>query len=152
MNVQVLVYTRQGKSINKNIVTEQLTTKQTELAPKGERDAFDTLFDHGPDKLQHVKSLFFCGFCKFPLKFSTEHEFTGFVSRFFDGFLQQAPEQDQPGGDGLGDAIPRRGFSHSIDGSSRRLFRPALQISPAGLQKKIGLITEINLGFLGEQQ
>uniref|UniRef100_A0A915NDR4 Calponin-homology (CH) domain-containing protein n=1 Tax=Meloidogyne javanica TaxID=6303 RepID=A0A915NDR4_MELJA len=56
VNVQVLIYTRNGKQINKNIITEQLTTKQTELAPKGERDAFDTLFDHGPDKLQHVKS------------------------------------------------------------------------------------------------
>lgn len=56
VNVQVLVYQRSGKQINKNIITEQLTTKQTELAPKGERDAFDTLFDYGPDKLQHVKS------------------------------------------------------------------------------------------------
>jgi parvin len=56
VNVQVLIYTRQGKQISKNIVTEQLTTKQTELAPKGERDAFDTLFDYGPDKLQHVKN------------------------------------------------------------------------------------------------
>ena len=56
VNVQVLIYTRNGKQISKNIVTEQLTTRQTELAPKGERDAFDTLFDYGPDKLQHVKS------------------------------------------------------------------------------------------------
>jgi len=55
VNVQILIYTRNGKQINKNIVTEQLTTKQTELAPKGDRDAFDTLFDYGPDKLQHVK-------------------------------------------------------------------------------------------------
>ena len=55
VNVQILVYRRNGKQIDKSIVTEQLTTKQTELAPKGERDAFDTLFDHGPDKLQHVK-------------------------------------------------------------------------------------------------
>jgi parvin len=58
VNVQVLIYTRNGKQVNKSIVTEQLTTRQTELAPKGERDAFDTLFDYGPDKLQHVKSLF----------------------------------------------------------------------------------------------
>ena len=56
VNVQILVYQRNGRQINKNIITEQLTTKQTELAPKGERDAFDTLFDYGPDKLQHVKS------------------------------------------------------------------------------------------------
>jgi hypothetical protein len=34
--VQVLVYQRNGKQINKNILTEQLTTKQTELALKVE--------------------------------------------------------------------------------------------------------------------
>ncbi|KAI6215991.1 hypothetical protein M3Y94_00450300 [Aphelenchoides besseyi] len=56
VNVQMIVYQRQGRQINKNIITEQLTTKQQDLAPKGERDAFDTLFDYGPDKLQHVKS------------------------------------------------------------------------------------------------
>ncbi|KAI6189014.1 hypothetical protein M3Y98_00416300 [Aphelenchoides besseyi] len=62
VNVQMIVYQRQGRQINKNIITEQLTTKQQDLAPKGERDAFDTLFDYGPDKLQHVKSslIHFC--------------------------------------------------------------------------------------------
>ncbi|KAI6192610.1 hypothetical protein M3Y99_01925000 [Aphelenchoides fujianensis] len=62
VNAQMIVYQRQGKQINKNIITEQITTKQTDLAPKGERDAFDTLFDYGPDKLQHVKSslIHFC--------------------------------------------------------------------------------------------
>lgn len=33
VNVQILIYQRNGKQINKNIVTEQITTKQTELAP-----------------------------------------------------------------------------------------------------------------------
>jgi len=56
INVQAITYRRNGKEIEKNIVTEQLTTKQTELAPKGERDAIDTLFDYGPDKLHHVKN------------------------------------------------------------------------------------------------
>lgn len=62
VNAQMMVYQRQGRQINKNIVSEQVTGKQTELAPNGERDAFDTLFDYGPDKLQHVKTslIHFC--------------------------------------------------------------------------------------------
>ncbi|KAH7729538.1 beta-parvin [Aphelenchoides avenae] len=55
VSVTMVVYQRNGKQINKNLITEQLTTKQTEMGAKGERDAFDTLFDYGPDKLQHVK-------------------------------------------------------------------------------------------------
>lgn len=52
----MIVYHRNGRQINKELVTEQITTKQTDAPPRGERDAFDTLFDYGPDKLQHVKS------------------------------------------------------------------------------------------------
>jgi len=83
VNVQVLTYSRDGKQINKNIITEQLTTKQTELAPKGQRDAFDTLFDYGPDKLQHVKGSL--------VAFSNKHlnkinlEVTDIDSQFQDG-------------------------------------------------------------------
>lgn len=62
VNVQVLVVQKKDNQLQKRYVTEQLTTTQTELGVKGERDAFDTLFDYGPDKLAHVKSslLAFC--------------------------------------------------------------------------------------------
>lgn len=40
VNVQVLVYQRNGRQINKNIITEHLTTKQTELAPKVKNKIF----------------------------------------------------------------------------------------------------------------
>jgi len=83
VNVQVLVYQKSGKQINKNIITEQLTTKQTELAPKGERDAFDTLFDYGPDKLQHVKSSL-VAFCNKHLN-KINLEVTDLESQFQDG-------------------------------------------------------------------
>lgn len=52
----MIIYTRNGRQIQKSFATEQLTGKhQDNQPPKGERDAFDTLFDYGPDKLQHVK-------------------------------------------------------------------------------------------------
>ncbi|KHN75708.1 Paralyzed arrest at two-fold protein 6 [Toxocara canis] len=62
VNAQVLVVQKKDNQLNTRFVTEQLTTTQTELGVKGERDAFDTLFDYGPDKLAHVKSslLAFC--------------------------------------------------------------------------------------------
>ena len=83
VNVQVLIYTRHGKQIAKNIVTEQLTTRQTELAPKGERDAFDTLFDYGPDKLQHVKNSL-VAFCNKHLN-KINLEVTDLETQFQDG-------------------------------------------------------------------
>ncbi|MCP9266091.1 Paralyzed arrest at two-fold protein 6 [Dirofilaria immitis] len=55
-------YTEKDNQLKSRYITEQLTTTQPELGVKGERDAFDTLFDYGPDKLAHVKSslLAFC--------------------------------------------------------------------------------------------
>uniref|UniRef100_A0A0N5AYD6 Calponin-homology (CH) domain-containing protein n=1 Tax=Syphacia muris TaxID=451379 RepID=A0A0N5AYD6_9BILA len=62
VKAQLLVIQKKDNQIKKQYITEQLTTTQTELGVKGERDAFDTLFDYGPDKLAHVKSslLAFC--------------------------------------------------------------------------------------------
>lgn len=62
VSAQVLIAQRKDNQLKKRYATEQLTTTQTELGIKGERDAFDTLFDYGPDKLAHVKSslLAFC--------------------------------------------------------------------------------------------
>uniref|UniRef100_A0A0K0DUW2 Calponin-homology (CH) domain-containing protein n=1 Tax=Strongyloides stercoralis TaxID=6248 RepID=A0A0K0DUW2_STRER len=56
VHAQVLVVQKENGHFSSGYQTEQLTTRQKELAPKGERDAFDTLFDYGPDKLAHVKS------------------------------------------------------------------------------------------------
>lgn len=83
VNVQILIYQRNGKQINKNIVTEQITTKQTELAPMRERDAFDTLFDYGPDKLQHVKNSL-VAFCNKHLN-KINLEVTDLENQFQDG-------------------------------------------------------------------
>uniref|UniRef100_A0A1I7TPT0 Beta-parvin n=1 Tax=Caenorhabditis tropicalis TaxID=1561998 RepID=A0A1I7TPT0_9PELO len=58
----VVVAHKEHGQVKTHRITEQITTVQTELAPKGTRDAFDTLFDYGPDKLAHVKTslLAFC--------------------------------------------------------------------------------------------
>ncbi|PIC37385.1 hypothetical protein B9Z55_016029 [Caenorhabditis nigoni] len=58
----VVVAQKEHGQVKTHRITEQITTVQTELAPKGTRDAFDTLFDYGPDKLAHVKTslLAFC--------------------------------------------------------------------------------------------
>ena len=37
------------------VIAEELTSQYDDLGLKCERDAFDTLFDHAPDKLQVVK-------------------------------------------------------------------------------------------------
>ena len=51
----VVVQKREGKLLSRT-VTEQLTGSYDELGMRLEqRDAFDTLFDHAPDKLQIVK-------------------------------------------------------------------------------------------------
>ncbi|OZC09871.1 hypothetical protein X798_02977 [Onchocerca flexuosa] len=62
VNAQILVVQKKDNQLKSRYSTEQLTTTQPELGVKGERDAFDTLFDYGPDKLAHVKSslLAFC--------------------------------------------------------------------------------------------
>ncbi|CAG9532535.1 unnamed protein product [Cercopithifilaria johnstoni] len=62
VNAQILVVQKKDNQLKSRYITEQLTTTQQELGVKGERDAFDTLFDYGPDKLAHVKSslLAFC--------------------------------------------------------------------------------------------
>ncbi|CAJ0952869.1 unnamed protein product, partial [Mesorhabditis belari] len=62
VNAQILLARKENGQVKTRYATEILTEKQEELCPKGERDAFDTLFDYGPDKLAHVKGslLAFC--------------------------------------------------------------------------------------------
>jgi len=62
VSVQLVVIAKKDGQLKTGYATEQLTTQQTELGVKGERDAFDTLCDYGPEKLAHVKNslLAFC--------------------------------------------------------------------------------------------
>uniref|UniRef100_A0A0K0D070 Calponin-homology (CH) domain-containing protein n=1 Tax=Angiostrongylus cantonensis TaxID=6313 RepID=A0A0K0D070_ANGCA len=62
VSVKMLVVSKHQGHSRSEFITEKLTTTQGELGLKGERDAFDTLFDYGPDKLSHVKTslLAFC--------------------------------------------------------------------------------------------
>ncbi|XP_065345813.1 beta-parvin [Cloeon dipterum] len=54
--VQVVVVQKlQGGALAHRTVNEEITSTYDDLGLRGERDAFDTLFDHAPDKLQVVK-------------------------------------------------------------------------------------------------
>ncbi|NXY41814.1 PARVB protein, partial [Ceuthmochares aereus] len=56
VSVQVVVVRKREGLLQTSHVTEELTTTTILLFPlKPERDAFDTLFDHAPDKLSVVK-------------------------------------------------------------------------------------------------
>ncbi|CAJ0952584.1 unnamed protein product, partial [Mesorhabditis belari] len=55
VNAQILLARKENGQVKSVTARKILTEKQEELCPKGERDAFDTLFDYGPDKLAHVK-------------------------------------------------------------------------------------------------
>ncbi|XP_056373401.1 beta-parvin isoform X1 [Hyla sarda] len=55
VSVQVVVVKKREGLLQTNHVTEELTTTTEMMMGKFERDAFDTLFDHAPDKLSVVK-------------------------------------------------------------------------------------------------
>jgi parvin len=44
-------------SLSHRTVLEEITSTYDDLGMRCERDAFDTLFDHAPDKLQVVKKV-----------------------------------------------------------------------------------------------
>ncbi|XP_046920780.1 beta-parvin isoform X1 [Lynx rufus] len=54
VSVQVVVVRKREGMLHSSHITEELTTT-TEMMGRFERDAFDTLFDHAPDKLSVVK-------------------------------------------------------------------------------------------------
>ncbi|TMS37708.1 hypothetical protein L596_004588 [Steinernema carpocapsae] len=83
VNAQVMVVSKKDNKMQKRITTEQLTTCQTELGLKGERDAFDTLFDYGPAKLTHVKTSL-VAFCNKHLN-KINLEVTELETQFQDG-------------------------------------------------------------------
>ncbi|XP_055048619.1 beta-parvin isoform X1 [Misgurnus anguillicaudatus] len=57
VSVQVIVVKKKEGMLQTSHVTKQLTTSSTEMmVGRTERDAFDTLLDHAPDKLNVVKT------------------------------------------------------------------------------------------------
>ncbi|XP_053649400.2 beta-parvin isoform X1 [Cherax quadricarinatus] len=53
--IDVVIVQKRDGQLNHRIVSEELTGTYVDLGLRCERDAFDTLFDHAPDKLQVVK-------------------------------------------------------------------------------------------------
>ncbi|XP_064086841.1 beta-parvin-like [Macrobrachium nipponense] len=53
--INVVIVQKRDGQLNHRIVNEELTGTYDDLGQRCERDAFDTLFDHAPDKLQVVK-------------------------------------------------------------------------------------------------
>ncbi|KAM6215675.1 beta-parvin [Rhynchocyon petersi] len=83
VSVQVVVVRKREGLLHSNHITEELTTTSEMMMGRVERDAFDTLFDHAPDKLSVVK--------KSLITFVNKHlnklnlEVTGLESQFADG-------------------------------------------------------------------
>ncbi|CAG0885139.1 unnamed protein product [Darwinula stevensoni] len=53
--LNVVVVQKRDGILHHRTIMEELTSTYDDLGLRGERDAFDTLFDHAPDKLQVVK-------------------------------------------------------------------------------------------------
>lgn len=53
----MIVVQKAGDKLVHRTVREQITETYDDLGVRCERDAFDTLFDHAPDKLQVVKKV-----------------------------------------------------------------------------------------------
>lgn len=57
VSVSVCVVKKTDNQLIPRIVEEKITTSYDDVGMRCERDAFDTLFDHAPDKLQVVKKV-----------------------------------------------------------------------------------------------
>lgn len=55
--VIMIVVQKSGGQLIHRTVKEEITSVYDDLGMRCERDAFDTLFDHAPDKLQVVKKV-----------------------------------------------------------------------------------------------
>jgi len=53
--VDVVIVTKKDGVLEHRVIAEELTSTYKDIGMRCERDAFDTLFDHAPDKLQVVK-------------------------------------------------------------------------------------------------
>ena len=98
------------------VIAEELTSFYDDVGMRCERDAFDTLFDHAPDKLQVsvmiiivvviiVKIIIISGNSLICAHFVCWVQLIYHLGTISGGeeepgdFCEQAPEQDQPGGD-----------------------------------------------------
>merc|ERR1719300_987800 len=81
-NVVVVVTKREGV-LTHRVIAEELTSFYDDVGMRCERDAFDTLFDHAPDKLQVVKKSLVTFVNKHPNKINLE--VTDLDSQFADG-------------------------------------------------------------------
>jgi len=81
--VDVVIVTKKEGVLTHRVIAEELTSSYKDIGMRCERDAFDTLFDHAPDKLQVVK--------KSLITFVNKHlnkinlEVTDLDSQFADG-------------------------------------------------------------------
>jgi len=81
--VDVVIVTKREGVLTHRVIAEELTSSYKDIGMRCERDAFDTLFDHAPDKLQVVK--------KSLITFVNKHfnkinlEVTDLDSQFCDG-------------------------------------------------------------------
>lgn len=55
VQVDVVIVTKREGVLTTRVITEELTGSYDDVGMRCERDAFDTLFDHAPDKLMVVK-------------------------------------------------------------------------------------------------
>lgn len=55
VSVSVVVVRKMGSHLDHRVVKEEITAVYDDVGMRCERDAFDTLFDHAPEKLQVVK-------------------------------------------------------------------------------------------------
>ncbi|XP_038048958.1 beta-parvin-like isoform X1 [Patiria miniata] len=83
VSAKVVVVQKKDNLLVTNRVTEEITTTNEAIGGRFERDAFDTLFDHAPDKLNVVK--------KSLISFANKHlnkinlEVTDLDNQFHDG-------------------------------------------------------------------
>uniref|UniRef100_A0A6M2DNH8 Putative alpha-parvin n=1 Tax=Xenopsylla cheopis TaxID=163159 RepID=A0A6M2DNH8_XENCH len=55
VSVTVIVVQKNGVMLNHKTIQEEITSRYDDLGMRCEKDAFDTLFDHAPEKLEIVK-------------------------------------------------------------------------------------------------
>uniref|UniRef100_A0A671EY02 Parvin beta n=1 Tax=Rhinolophus ferrumequinum TaxID=59479 RepID=A0A671EY02_RHIFE len=73
VSVQMVVVRKREGLLHSSHVTEELTTTTETMMGRFERDAFDTLFDHAPDKLSLVKKVSLDGLWFPPLQAFLQH-------------------------------------------------------------------------------
>ncbi|XP_032501664.1 beta-parvin isoform X4 [Phocoena sinus] len=144
VSVQVVVIRKREGLLHSSHITEELTTTTEMMMGRFERDAFDTLFDHAPDKLSVVKKQTGeimealheardgkCHIC--PPAWELNLLLAVPVSLCFavsHHICEQAPGQAEFGGDGTRDPVCRWRVPGSTHGASGRLLCTPAQLLP----------------------